>query len=155
MTGKGVIGWILQMALGPLLKIGQGITGIFNFLKPTLPNLTQSRVAGAVREYEVAAQQTAKTSIAKVTGLFERANMIEMDMPHGRRYRITYEFEVYDKKTGLISTEIRRVYEAKNRSIDEMLSRGEGQFDRLFEKYEKVIRNTRVLNVYHNEGWTY
>jgi len=155
MTGKGVIGWILQMAVGPLLKIGQSITGIFNFLRPTLPNLTQSRVAGFVREYEVAAQKTAAVTTAIKTGLFEKANMIEMDMPHGRRYRITYEFEVYDKKTGLVTTEIRRVYEQKNRSIDEMLSRGQGQFEAIFKTYEKVLRGTRVLNVYHNEGWTY
>jgi hypothetical protein len=155
MAGKGVIGWILQMAVGPLLKIGQSITGIFNFLRPTLPNLTQSRVAGFVREYEVAAQKTAVTAVAKGTGLFAQANMIELDMPYGRRYRITYEFEVYDKRTGLVTTETRRVYEQKNRSIDEMLSRGVGQFDKLFEQYEKVLRGARVTNVYHNEGWAY
>jgi len=155
MTGKGVIGWILQMAVGPLLKIGQSITGIFDFLRPTLPNLTQSRVAGFVREYEVAAQKTTAVSTAIKTGLFERANMIEMDMPHGRRYRITYEFEVYDKKTGLVSTEIRRVYEAKNRSLNEILARGGNQFESLFAQYDKVLKGTKVLNVYHNEGWTY
>ena len=155
MTGKGVIGWILQMAVGPLLKIGQSITGIFNFLRPTLPILTQSRVAGFVREYEVAAQKTEAVTTAIKTGLFSQANMIELDMPKGRRYRITYEFEVYNKKTGQVTTEIRRVFEQKNRSIDEMLSRGEAEFDRLFEKYELVIRGARVVNVYHNEGWSY
>lgn len=155
MTGKGVIGWILQMAVGPLLKIGQSIAGIFNFLRPTLPNLTQSRVAGFVRQFEVAAQKTAVTAAAKGTGLFAQANMIELDMPKGRRYRITYEFEVYDKNTGKTTTEIRRVYEQKNRSLNEILARGGNQFEAIFKNYEKILRGTKVLNVYHNEGWSY
>jgi hypothetical protein len=155
MTGKGVIGWILQIAVGPLLKIGQSITGIFNFLRPTLPNLTQSRVAGFVREYEVAAQKTTAVTTAIKTELFSKANMIELDMPKGRRYRITYEFEVYDKKTGKTITEIRRVYEQKNRSLNEMLARGGNQFENLFQQYDLLLKGTKVLNVYHNEGWSY
>lgn len=155
MKGRGVIGWVLQMALGPLLRLGRGIGQIFDFLRPTLPNLTQSRVAGAVRAYEVAAQKSETIQGRIATELFSKADLIETDMLHARRYMVKYKFKVLDEKTGQELTIFRNVYEDKLNTPQEWLAGGVKFFGDKFRDTKWRILDAEIHNVYHLTGFSY
>ena len=155
MLGTGIIKWIIGKVVPSFVQLGKGIGDIFTFLKPTIPGVSQSQIAGVFRRYEKAVQTTEKIQHVIKTELFSKANMIESDMEHGRRYMVKYRFTVQDNKTGEISSVYRNLAEAKNRSIDEMLRRGMDFFEDRFQDSGITIKGVEIANVYHKAGYSY